>query len=82
MDEDDLVLYEAPIDTATEILLKEFPLMGVNSAWALATAIIKGLGEEDFLIKPERCAYANGPRTVICENDAPIGKTWCYVHGD
>lgn len=78
----DAALYDLPINEVAIALQAHDPLVNPDAHWVTATAAVKRLVEEDLLIKPERCAYANGPRTVICENDAPIGKTWCYVHGN
>ena len=81
------MLYDPPLyDDVTNItaivIQKDSPLMSPMSVWTLAEQVVARLVEEDLIIKPERCAYANGPRTVICENDAPLTRQYCYDHGN
>jgi hypothetical protein len=79
MDTDiDLTLYEAPIADLEKALAAEHPILSAEFIREAELAV-KTLVLNDWLYA-RRCEYANGPKTVICENYAPLGRLYCLDH--
>ena len=74
-------LYNVAINEVAIALQDEYPLVTPAIIWETATAAVGRLVEEDLIIKPSQCEYANATKTVTCENLAPLTKSWCFDHG-
>ena len=74
--------YDVAINIVASELQAASPIVATTVIWIEAEDVIKRLVEEDLIVPLEKCEYANAPKTVVCENLAPLTKSWCFDHGN
>jgi len=74
--------YDVVINEVHAVLTRHEPLVNPDALYVTATTVVEQLVEENLIRPLEKCEYANGPKTVVCENLAPLTKSWCFDHGN
>lgn len=73
--------YSIATEDVVDALKRENPLLSTDAAYATATVVLTALETEGWLLEPPTCDYANGPKTVVCENPTRPGQPYCPEHG-